>query len=297
MLKALFILIVGSLSTAALLTPWVYELIRSSLGKELPWPYSRVFDRVAMVCVLAFLLLLRRHFSLKDAIDALRAEHRMQALKHIGVGICITLGSVSLAVPLLIYWTGEVIWNPEPAATILKKVFKIFSAALLISAIEECFFRVILLNKFLKHMSSALAVFCCSLVYASVHFIAPIKSWRYETFSWDVGFTYMGQVAGQFLHPTVPSSMFGLMLVGVVLGWVMLRYRSLYLCMGMHAGWVIGVKGVKLIGDFNPALGIPSGRISQYFLVSLPIAWCSILLVLVAFFLFRPRRSAVASEA
>lgn len=291
MLKALLILIVGSLATAALITPWVYELLRSSFAGEVPWPYSRVFDRVAMVCVLGFLVLLRKHFSLREALDAFRAEKGRKAIKHLGLGILVTLGSVAITIPLLVFWTGDVLWEPRSTADILRKVVKIFFAALLIGAIEESFFRVILLNKFKKHLPIVLAVLGCSLVYAAVHFIAPIKSWRYEEFSWDIGFKYMGQVAGQFLHPTVPPSLFGLLLVGVVLCWVMLRYRSLYLCIGMHAGWVMGVKGVKLIGEFNPALGIPSGRISQYFLVSLPLAWCSIILVLAVFFAFRPRKA------
>lgn len=278
MLKALFILVVGTLVASALATPWIYYGLFLLMGEDV-WPYSRVFNRVCMLMAFILLLFLRRHFPLREAIAYLKNEPWSVAWRRVVLGIAITVSSVVCAVPLLVFWTGDLIWDPEELSEFAEDAGKILFGALLIGIIEECFFRVLVLNALRRKFSTVTAVIACSLLYAVVHFIAPIKSWSYETFSWDIGLVYLGKVFEQFFHPSVPSSFFGLVLVGIILSMVIIKFKSLYLCIGLHAGWVISVKGIKLLGEFNPALGIPSGRISQYFLVSLPIAWASILCV------------------
>ena len=54
MLRALVLLVAGALALACLLTPPLYSAI-AGLYSEPPWPYSRVFNRVAMLCALTLL--------------------------------------------------------------------------------------------------------------------------------------------------------------------------------------------------------------------------------------------------
>ena len=63
MLRALAILVVGGTLASCVLTPPVYSLLQL-LMEEVPWPYSRVFDRVALVMVVAFAYGLRRDLQL-----------------------------------------------------------------------------------------------------------------------------------------------------------------------------------------------------------------------------------------
>ena len=63
MLRALAIVVVGGVLLACALTPPVYSLLQSLMG-EVPWPYSRVFDRVALLVVVVLVYVQRRSFQL-----------------------------------------------------------------------------------------------------------------------------------------------------------------------------------------------------------------------------------------
>jgi len=60
---------------------------------------------------------------------------------------------------------------------------------------------------------------------------------------------------------------------------VIQRTHSLFLCVGLHAGWVTGIKMVKYSTVVSPGIYIPPGPGSRYFLLTQPVAWLSILAV------------------
>jgi len=122
---------------------------------------------------------------------------------------------------------------------------KVVPAALLISVIEESFFRVLIFRNLLKRCSVFSAVVLCSALYAVAHLIAPVKSFRYEEFSLLAGFHYLNTVVTRMTLPGAWQVFLGLFLVGIVLCGVMYRTNSLSLCIGLHAGWVIGLKMAK----------------------------------------------------
>jgi membrane protease YdiL (CAAX protease family) len=45
--------------------------------------------------------------------------------------------------------------------------------------------------------------------------------------------------------------MFGLFLLGIVLSYAFFRTGNLYLAIGLHAGWVFGLKSVRVVGDYT----------------------------------------------
>jgi hypothetical protein len=94
-----------------------------------------------------------------------------------------------------------------------------------------------------------------------------------------IGFEYLAAVFDRLLLPGVLPAFFGLFLVGVVLCIVIWRTRSLLLCLGLHAGWVIAIKlaSFSTVKTANFAYAEGVGR--RYFLVAEPLAWVSIVLV------------------
>ena len=45
--------------------------------------------------------------------------------------------------------------------------------------------------------------------------------------------------------------MIGLLLIGIVLSYAFLRTGTLYLSIGLHAGWIISIKTVRVFGDYR----------------------------------------------
>jgi len=180
MLKALLILIVGTLFLSSLLTPAVYSTLLYFFP-DLPWPFSRVYDRVAMLAVAVLLYLMRRQFSLSSLARYFKREELALKFRSLFFGFLCTLLMTLLFLPLFV-GQGPLLWADHDTNYYLYKIAKVIPAALLISLIEESFFRVLLFDKIKEKLSVLLSAIVCSAVYAGVHFITPAKSYLYPGF-------------------------------------------------------------------------------------------------------------------
>jgi uncharacterized protein len=83
-----------------------------------------------------------------------------------------------------------------------------------------------------------------------------------------------------FLEPAeIAPGMIGLLLIGIVLSYAFLRTGTLYLSIGLHAGWVISIKTVRVFGDYQTEnLGWLFGS-TEPKIVSGVVTWAGILLV------------------
>jgi hypothetical protein len=76
--------------------------------------------------------------------------------------------------------------------------------------------------------------------------------------------------------------MIGLLLIGIVLSYAFLRTGTLYLAVGLHAGWIISIKTVRVFGDYQREnLGWLFGSTDPK-IVSGVVTWVGIILVGVA---------------
>lgn len=99
MIQAFFALLAAVLFLSALLTPPVYSLLVYSLGAEGMWPFSRVFDRVVMVCAFALLVIFRQRFSLYEVKLALATKDLWSEGKKVFLWMLVTF-SISLVVQI-----------------------------------------------------------------------------------------------------------------------------------------------------------------------------------------------------
>jgi membrane protease YdiL (CAAX protease family) len=289
MLGALGVTAVGTLVVAGLLTPAVYTLLQGLLG-EVPWPYSRVFDRVALLVAAVFLWVLRHSLVAATFADHWGELARARAWRRAALAALGTLAASLAALPLVV-GGGALVWHPERTLLeLLGQGLRYVPAALSIALIEESFFRLLLFDGLRRRWGDPRAALASSLLYALVHFVSPEKDYVYPGWSPAVGFGYLGALAGKFLEPGVGGGLVGLTLVGLTLCLALARSRSFALCVGLHAGWVLGAKLALKIARRAPGFEFPSGAGRRNYLATQPIAWLTIALVMLAvWWLYRPR--------
>lgn len=115
----------------------------------------------------------------------------------------VAVGTVALAV--LLEAVTSLIPSPDWLTEIMKTMFTrnmIFSAVLLAPVLEEVMFRGIMLDGFLKRYSPTKAILWSALFFGLIHFI--------------------------------PAQALGASILGIALGWLYYRTRSLWLCMAVH---------------------------------------------------------------
>ncbi len=117
---------------------------------------------------------------------------------------------------------------------------KAVPAALVVSVIEEVLFRGVLLGIFLRAMRPAPAIALLSFLFAFVHFLEPPEGVGVpDPEATDAGFVMLGHILSRFADPLSMASRFSVLFaVGVVLGVARYRTASLWLPIGLHAGWI-----------------------------------------------------------
>lgn len=118
-------------------------------------------------------------------------------------------------------------------------VGKAVAAAAVVPLIEETFFRGLVLGVLLKSGRRYLSMFLTSALYSIVHFLkAPDHTSTVVT--WMSGFNSIGHAFVQFGDPVLVTAGFTtLFLIGWILADARLQTRSLWLPIGLHAGWIL----------------------------------------------------------
>ncbi len=277
MIRALTIVVFGTLLIAAVLTPPIFSALEYFMS-ETSWPYSRVHNRVAMLVLLGLLVLMRRDFPLRVLSAYFRPERWRQEWQPLlaGIGLTVIVSTGGLQLMVL---DERLEWADRAFAQYALKVMQVAPAALVISVLEESVFRALIFRRLRAGVALPFAVAICSLIYAIAHFMAPLEQWQYPGYSMTVGFEYLGAVFDRLLLPGTLKAFVGLFLVGVVLCLVVWRTRSLLLCIGLHTGWVIAMKLASFSTERTADFVYPEGVGRLNFLLAEPLVWVSILLV------------------
>ena len=133
---------------------------------------------------------------------------------------------------------------------------KLQVAAAIVPLIEETFFRGLVLGILLKSGRRYLSILVTSALYSIVHFLkAPDRT--SEQVTWFSGFNSIAHAFVQFTDPILVAAGFTtLFLIGWILADGRLQTRSLWLPIGLHAGWIFTA------GAFN--------KIARHDLIALP---------------------------
>lgn len=117
---------------------------------------------------------------------------------------------------------------------------KVFAASITVPVIEEMFFRGIVLGVLLKTGRQYASIFATSAIFSVIHFLkAPERTSTIVI--WSSGLNSIVHSFGQFRDPTMVIAAFATLFV---IGWILADARvltgSLWLPIGLHAGWIFG---------------------------------------------------------
>lgn len=231
---------------AALAAPWVYHGVQA-LGASWPAfagladaPFHRVVNRCVLGLALAGLWPLLRALGVRRWRDlgwTLAGTPGRDFALGLGVSL---LGLALVAATALA--TGARAWRPErEAGEVAGHLLRALSAAVVVAVIEETLFRGALFRALRREGPFALAAAVTAAVYAWVHFFE--RPPRPETVGPWTGFAALGLMLRGFTHwdSLVPG-----WLTLFVVGWVLARAvesrGSLWLALGLHAGWIFWIK-------------------------------------------------------
>ena len=102
-----------------------------------------------------------------------------------------------------------------------------------------------------------MAIITLSFLFAFVHFLEPpLGAEVPDPEALDAGFMFLGQILGRFADPlTMVARFLMLFSLGVVLAVARWRTASLWLPIGLHAGWVFSYHMFK--AATWPVIGLP----------------------------------------
>lgn len=265
--------ILAVLLGGALLSPWLVRggqwLLNSSSGEG--WlvgeirkaDFARYFSRSLQLCAVLGLWPLIRWTRMDRTLFPSWAPARA-GLRHYGLGFALAAGLLLLLGAVFLQ-TGIYKLRPDPAWTDWATPL---SAALGAGILEELFFRGALLGLLLRAQSPGTALVSSSLLFAWVHFLRPPESWHLplDQVDWSSGFQALSVVFGTFGDTDFLLAEFAtLFAVGAVLAAARLKTGQLWASMGLHGGWVFGLKyfsaltyGAKTLraGDHLPWIGL-----------------------------------------
>ena len=115
---------------------------------------------------------------------------------------------------------------------------KVLLAAVSVPFIEETFFRGIVLGLLLRTGRKRLSIVAVSALFAAVHFLKG-SEWEPAVVTWTSGFQSIGDAFAGFADPMMVVAAFAtLFLIGCILADARVLTRSLWLSIGLHAGWI-----------------------------------------------------------
>jgi membrane protease YdiL (CAAX protease family) len=151
-----------------------------------------------------------------------------------GVGILLSV------IPLLVCGALLVAYHVYSVrhAIVLSRFGKVLLAAIAVPLIEETFFRGIVLGVLLRNGRKFLPIISVSALFAAVHFLKGSER-EPAMVTWTSGFQSITQAFAGFGEPTMVASAFAtLLLIGCILADARVLTNSLWLPIGLHAGWI-----------------------------------------------------------
>ncbi len=241
---------VGTLLLGALLAPPLYWA-GHALGGAFPpfgWlretDFQRYFDRAMFLAALVLLWPAVRALRIGTWRD-LGLEPDPRAWQHAAGGFVLAGGLLWLLG--LWFWRKHVYALRSTLPPGVLAGFLVSAAAVALA--EEAFFRGVLLGLARRTARPAPALVFVSALFAVLHFFKPpARAVAPTAVDWLSGFAFLPKTFWQWHDPLlVAGGVTTLFLVALVLGYARLRTRSLWLSIGLHAGWVFGLKGFNKV--------------------------------------------------
>jgi membrane protease YdiL (CAAX protease family) len=171
--------------------------------------------------------------------------------RRLGLGFIVGFGSLLIAALLSIAAGARSFNTGHTLPAIAGHVVNATLAAIVVAMLEELFFRGAIFGALRKSFDWHFALFLSSGIYALVHFLKrpPVP----EAVTWVSGLVSLAQMLRGFVEVAqlIPA-FFTLLLAGWILGMAFQRTGSLYVSIGLHAGWIFWLKSYGFLTKEQP---------------------------------------------
>jgi membrane protease YdiL (CAAX protease family) len=197
------------------------------------YDFDTFFHRAILVVAVVLLWPLLRVSNVRGLADLGLAPNPFWA-RHVGSGVLLSviplLFCAAVLIALHVYSFRHVFVWP--------RFGKVLLAAISVPFIEETFFRGIVLGILLRTGRKLLSVVAASALFAAVHFLKGSER-EPAIVTWTSGFQSIGAAFAGFADPIMVLAAFAtLFLIGCILADARVLTRSLWLPIGLHAGWI-----------------------------------------------------------
>jgi membrane protease YdiL (CAAX protease family) len=204
---------------------------------------TRYFNRALQFSALLFAWPFIRWIGIGGASGSnwLLLEKNPRRWHHLALGFGIAAGTLLLlgAIYVGIGWYRL----HDGAKPLPRLLLSALGTGLSVGVLEEVLFRGVLFALILRTARPLPALAFLSAFFAIVHFLKPPDDLQLPPVEWHTGFWLLGQIFGQLGNVDfLLAELILLFWVGWVLGWARLKTGSLWLPIGLHAGWVFGIK-------------------------------------------------------
>lgn len=233
--------------------------------------FSRYFNRgiliAALICLWPTFKALRLRREEMGFVSDPRWKARWLGGFGLAAGMLLQLGMILALVEHADLSGGLFRLKGDLDETWVKVLRKALVPAIAVSFLEEALFRGALTGLVARASGKLTTWISVAVIFSAVHFLKPPESAKLaaDEVTWTSGFWIVGQIFAQFgnLHFFL-AEFITLLVVGLILGWARMRTGSLWLPIGLHAGWVFGVfffrgvfSGTKSLkaGEYLPWIG------------------------------------------
>jgi membrane protease YdiL (CAAX protease family) len=272
------------LAVTALVSPWAAAVWGYVTGTHAGWEkyqysFSRIFDRFFMISGIILFFVCRPLLKIESP-SQLGLTPRTRAVCDTAIGLCLALGSMLvLGFIMSLAQVYKPFFRLSLSAS-MEQCMQALLTAFTVGFLEEIFFRGIIFRGLLEDWKPLPAFLAANVFYSALHFVKPGEEYFLSGIDPWAGFRHLFSTFAPFLEPAeIAPGMIGLLLIGIVLSYAFVRTGTLYLSIGLHAGWVISIKTVRVFGDYQREnLGWLFGSTDPK-IVSGVVTWIGILLV------------------
>jgi membrane protease YdiL (CAAX protease family) len=278
----LLLYLAGVVLLGALLAPLLFRggqvlAVHRILPSLAEYDFESYFHRALLLAAVVLLWPLLRALRVQTWRD-------LGLEKNPAAGADTVAGFLIAALPLLCCGASLIVIHLYSLrhAFLWRKMPEVIFAATIVPMLEELLFRGFILGVLRRSFSRLSALVLTSALFSVIHFLkAPEMTTPNESVNWSSGFISIAHSFWQFGDPLLLAGGFlTLFVIGCILADARFRTRSLWLAIGLHAGWIFA-NGAFSKAAHRTALALPwIGKDLLIGIVPLTIALASWLLIL-----------------
>ena len=222
----------------ALLAPWLHALAQvfAAVVPELAdKPFHRYVNRSLLLLAVVGMVPLLRHLGIRSF--ATIGLGRGERMRRVGAGFLLGVASLGAVAVVALALGARTLRADLEGGYVLDKLLQAIATAATVAVLEEALFRGAFYGALRRSLPPLPALLASSAIYAIVHFLESAPHGGAVT--WWSGLAIMPRMLAGFVDPDrlVPG-FFNLLLAGILLAVAYARSGSLWLSIGIHAGWI-----------------------------------------------------------